>query len=70
MYSNVYMSVPMSHFILSISHLGNYTFVSYICDSLSVLWISSFVPFLKILLISYIIWYLSFSWTHIINEDC
>ena len=44
MYSREYMSIPISQFIPLLPP-GNRRFVFYICDSISVLYISSFVPF-------------------------
>ena len=45
-FTSVYMSIPISQFIpLPTFPPGNSKFVFYICDSISVLSISSFVPF-------------------------
>ena len=43
----MYMSVTISQFISPSLNPGNHKFVFYICNTASVLWISSIVPFLK-----------------------
>ena len=47
MYGNMYKSFPISQFIPYPFPLGNHKHVSYICVSISVWEISSFVPFFK-----------------------
>ena len=47
-YNTVYMSIPVSQFIPSPSSPRNLKFIFYICSSISILWISSFVLFFNI----------------------
>ena len=64
-YKSVYMSIPTSQFIpLSLLNPGNPKLIFYICKSVSVWEISSFVSFFFFFYISHIsniIWYWSFS---------
>ena len=46
-YSSLYMSIPVSQLSLLPLSAGNHKFVFYICNSVSVWYISSFVPFFK-----------------------
>ena len=57
-HSKVYMSIPVSQWSLHSLSPGNHRFIFYICDSASVLQISSFVPFFGFHI--QVIWYLSF----------
>ena len=65
------MSIPISQFIPPIPTIfpSNFTFVFYICDSISVLYLSSFVPYFKILHLSDVIQYFSFSMTYFTQYD-
>ena len=57
----IYVNPSLPVYLSLLFPLGKHTFVFYVCDSVSVLWISSFVLLFWVPHISGLIWYLSFS---------